>query len=277
LSDPLIEIRPPWPSETPIFRRLLQGACAGSDQLIAAARATQEILAAAAWSYIDDRARGLLIEVRPAHRQQSIGSALATAVIDACRQRGCISLEAVHTRAGDPAAPALLVSMGFHLESTLTSVAGDIETQRAVIAADFARFDLPAGHTLRECHAAALAPLCRDWYSPDHQTTTLFHIANARHQLARVLHRGSQPIAFIFYSRLPNTLTIDLWAASPAVRGTRANLALLASLIAPALADGTRELRFSWTTGTGHTPNLAARYNARTLAIQDRYLLTLLP
>jgi len=272
LTETGIEIRPPWPSEEPLLRRLLPGTLPGADRLVAASAGRGGVLAAAAWSYLDDRACGLRIEVRPAYRSQGLGRALAAAAIAACRHRGCASLEATVVHSG----PGLLASLGFQLVSTLTTVSIDVEAQRAALAAAVLRFPLPPGYTLRDCHAAALAPLCRLWHSHDRPASTLAQIANARNQPAHALLRGAQPIAFIFYTRTPGALTLDLWAAAPAARGTRANLALLGSLIRPALADGTAEIRFTWTNGTRHTPSLAARFSARTIMIQDRYLLPLL-
>ena len=177
----------------------------------------------------------------------------------------------------ETAAPGLLHSLGFRVDSSLTRVAVDLESQRAVFTADSARFVLPTGCTLRDCHAAELAPLCRHWYSPDRQSATLAHIANARNQSARALYQGPLPVAFVFYDRTPEALTIDLWAAAPSARGSRANLTLITSLIRPTLTDGTRELHFAWTTGTRRTPTFAHRYCARALGIQDHYVLPLLP
>ncbi len=270
------EIRPPWPSEAPILRRLLPDAPSGADRLVASARQSHVILAAASWTYLDDRACGLRVEVRPAFRRHGLARALGAAAIDACRHRACTSLDSTLARADHSAASSLLQSLGFHLESSLTHAAVDVESQRAALDAGFARFIVPAGHALRDCHAAELAPLCRLWYSPDRPDATLAHIANARNQAARALYQGPNPRALIFYGRAPGILTIDLWAAHPAFRGTRANLALMASLVRPALTDGTREIHFSWIDGTRQTPSLAARYAARTLAIHDHYLLPLL-
>lgn len=269
------EIRPPWLAEAPLFRRLLPGAAAGADRLIAAACESRELLAAVAWTYVDDRAGGLLIQVRSGWRRSAVAGALVEAVIAACRHRGCSSLEAAVSTVADSPEPAVLLDLGFRLESTLTRVTIDGETQRAALAADSARFAVPAGYAFRDCPAAELAPLCRLWYSHDHPFTLLAQIANASSQSARCLYRGSRPIAFVFYTRTPETLTIDLWAADPAYRGTRANLALPASLVQGALADGIRELRFAWTTGIRHTPSFATRYAARTLEIQDQYVLRL--
>ncbi|HEY3440228.1 MAG TPA: GNAT family N-acetyltransferase [Paludibaculum sp.] len=271
-TDPGIEIRPPWPSEEPLFRRLLPGTLAGADRLVSAAAGRGDVLAAAAWSYVNDRACGLRIEVRPAHRRQGLGRALAAAAIAACRHRDCASLEAIVPHPGT----YLLASLGFRQESALTTVSIDVEAQRDALAAAVRRFALPPGYALRDCHAAALAS-CRLWQSHDRMVSTLDQIANARQQTARALFRGAQPIAFIYYTRTPGALTFDLWAAAPSARGTRANLALPASLIAPALTDGTAEIRFTWAAGTRHTPSLAARFSARTVMIQDRYLLPLLP
>jgi GNAT superfamily N-acetyltransferase len=271
-----LEIRPPWPPEAPIFGRLLPGAAPGADRLVAASRHSQEILAAAAWTYLDDRSSGLRVEVRPAFRRQGLGRALGAAAIAACRYRGCLSLDANLARADHSAAPGFLQSMGFHLESSLTSVAVDVESQRMALHAAFTGFVLPAAHALLDCQAAGLAPLCRLWYSPDRPAGALAFLANAHNQAARALYQGPNPRAFVFYGRHPETLTIDLWAADPAFRGTRANLALMASLVLPALTDGTRELHFSWIDGARHTPGLAARFAARTIAIHDRYLLPLL-
>jgi hypothetical protein len=158
----------------------------------------------------------------------------------------------------------------------LTCVTVDVESQRAALHADFAKFLLPAGHSLRDGRAAELAPLCRLWYSPERPAAALAHLANAHNHAARALYQGPDPRAFIYYGRAQRTLTIDLWAAHPALRGTRANLALMASLVLPALTDGTQEIHFSWIDGTRHTPSLAARYAARTLTIHDHYLLPLL-
>lgn len=271
-TDTGVEIRPPWPSEEPLFRRLLSGTSPGAERLVAAAAGSGEVLAAAAWSYVDDRACGLRIEVRPAYRRQGLGRALAAAAIAACRHRGCASLETTVV----PPGPGLLASLGFQLESTLTTVSIDVEAQRAALAAAAGQFALPPSYTLRDCHAAALAPLCRLWHSHDRQAAALAQIANVRNQAARALFRGAQPVAFVFYCRTPGALTLDLWAAAPSARGTRANLALAASLIGPALNDGTAEIRFAWADGTRHTPSLAARFSARTIMIQDRYLLPLL-
>lgn len=271
-AETTIEIRSPWPSEEPLFRRLLPGTPRGADRLVAASEGRGEVLAAAAWSYVDDRACGLRIEVRPARRRLGLGRALAAAAIAACRDRGCASLEATVVHSG----PALLASLGFQLESTLTTASIEVVAQRTALAAAVRRYPMPPGYTLRDCHAAALAPLCRLWHSHDRQASTLAQIANARNQAARALFRGAQPIAFVFHGQAPGVLTLDLWAAAPSARGTRANLALLGSLIGPALSDGTTEIRFTWSAGTRHTPSLAARFSARTVIRQDLYLLPLL-
>lgn len=276
MLDSQFEIRAPWPSEEPLIRRLLPGVAMGADRLAAVSRETREILAVAAWGYIDERACGLLIAVRSAWRRQGLGRALATAAIEASRLRGCASIDATVVRAEGLATAELLLPLGFHLESSVTHIAVDLDAQRAALAG-LARVVLPAGYSIRDCPAGQLVQLCRLWYLPGRQASTLIHIAAARQQLARALFRGAEPCAFVFYSRTPEILTVDIWAADPAMRGTRANIALMASLILPALADGGREMRFSWTEGTLHTPRFANRYSARTLAIQDQYLLRLLP